>query len=134
MGLTEEQSRGIHLSILVLALGAWTVALLGVLQLNDLLPEGLQGIAKRVTACPFSALTGESCPLCGTIRALELIVRGELAQSLATNPLAVALAPIGLAQVPYRIFRVRNPRIAWKEEAVLIILGVAIPAAFWLAT
>jgi hypothetical protein len=134
MGLTEEQSRGIHLSILVLALGAWSVGLLGVLQVNGLVPGGLQPVAKLVTACPYSALTGDSCPLCGTIRALALLVRGELAQSLATNALAVVLTPIGLAQVPYRIFRVVEPRIAWKEETALIILGVVIPAAFWLAT
>lgn len=42
-------------------------------------------------ACPFLALTGLPCPLCGGTHACAALVQGEWAQAWAANPGAVGL-------------------------------------------
>lgn len=39
--------------------------------------------------CPFLRLTGHSCPLCGTSRAIALAVRGRWSESWAMHPLGL---------------------------------------------
>jgi hypothetical protein len=39
-------------------------------------------------SCPFRALTGWSCPFCGSLRALHAFLRGAPRIALALNPLA----------------------------------------------
>ena len=40
--------------------------------------------------CPFLALTGLPCPLCGGLRAVNDLTRGRIAEALSTNLLVVA--------------------------------------------
>jgi hypothetical protein len=40
--------------------------------------------------CPFHALTGLLCPLCGSTRALAALLRGDLLLALRCNMLTVA--------------------------------------------
>jgi hypothetical protein len=44
-------------------------------------------------SCPFHALTGWLCPLCGSLRALHALLLGAPAAALAFNPLTI----VGLA-------------------------------------
>jgi hypothetical protein len=44
-------------------------------------------------SCPFHALTGWLCPLCGSLRAIHALLTGALAAALALNPLTT----LGLA-------------------------------------
>jgi Protein of unknown function (DUF2752) len=86
--------------------------------------------------CPFLALTGWQCPLCGGTRMGAALLHGDLAAAYAFNPLAlVALAVLGaLAAVwavelaggpvprpPHRVSaRLRQvPGVAW---LVLVLL------------
>jgi len=124
----NERARGIQLGLAVVCGSAWLVALLGVLSLRGVLPGWLATGVGFVSGCPLSAATGEPCPLCGTIRALAALLGGDLVGSLALNPLALGLAPLGLAQLVYRVIRVRRPTLSWKEE--LVVLGAG---ALWLA-
>jgi hypothetical protein len=39
--------------------------------------------------CPFHAITGWLCPLCGSSRAIHALLRGAPAAALAFNPLIV---------------------------------------------
>ena len=41
-------------------------------------------------SCPFYALTGLLCPLCGSLRALHALLTGAPLAALAFNPLLVA--------------------------------------------
>ncbi len=41
-------------------------------------------------SCPFHAITGWLCPLCGSLRAVHALVRGAPLTALAFNPLLVA--------------------------------------------
>jgi hypothetical protein len=43
--------------------------------------------------CPFHALTGLSCPGCGTLRALHQLVHGRLLTAFGLNPLMVLSLP-----------------------------------------
>jgi hypothetical protein len=42
-------------------------------------------------SCPFLALTGRPCPLCGGLRAVSDLVHGHLLAALQSNGLAVAV-------------------------------------------
>jgi Protein of unknown function (DUF2752) len=45
-------------------------------------------------ACPFLAVTGHYCPGCGSVRAMDALLRGELGEAVGRNPLAVAVLPV----------------------------------------
>ncbi|MFN8077450.1 MAG: DUF2752 domain-containing protein [Kineosporiaceae bacterium] len=44
--------------------------------------------------CPFLLLTGQPCPLCGGLRAVNDLTRGDVTGALASNALAVAVLPV----------------------------------------
>ena len=44
--------------------------------------------------CPFLALTGHTCPGCGSLRALHALTRGDLAAAISRNVLMVASVPL----------------------------------------
>ena len=48
----------------------------------------------RYPTCPFFAVTGRSCPGCGTLRALHAVTEGDLAAAAGLNLLAVASIPV----------------------------------------
>jgi hypothetical protein len=48
-------------------------------------------------SCPFLALTGRPCPLCGGLRAVSDLVHGQLLTALQSNALAVAMVLGGAA-------------------------------------
>ena len=48
-------------------------------------------------SCPFRALTGWLCPLCGSLRALHALVHGAPRVALALNPLTTVGALAGAA-------------------------------------
>ena len=53
--------------------------------------------------CPFHALTGLPCLTCGATRALAALLRGDLAGSLRSNPIACAGAAAAALYVPYAL-------------------------------
>jgi hypothetical protein len=44
--------------------------------------------------CPFLALTGMPCPLCGTTRAWDASLHGDLATAFRFHPLAPLVLPL----------------------------------------
>jgi hypothetical protein len=47
-------------------------------------------------SCPFHALTGWLCPLCGSLRAVHALLHGAPAAALALNPLTTVGLPAWL--------------------------------------
>jgi len=41
-------------------------------------------------SCPFRAITGWECPLCGSLRALHALLQGAPLAALAFNPVTIA--------------------------------------------
>ena len=53
-------------------------------------------------ACPFRALTGLTCPGCGSTRALHQLLHGNFVAAFELNPLMVLVLPIlGYALIAY---------------------------------
>jgi hypothetical protein len=82
----------------------------------------------NVPLCPFHAVTGLWCPLCGSMRGLELLGDGQVMAALGSNLLllvtlpvlawgAVAIAGGGTVSGPWVV-----PRRAWIALAVFALL------------
>ena len=48
------------------------------------------------TPCIFKNVTGIACPSCGSTRAITMIARGHITESLLMNPLGLLLAAVML--------------------------------------
>ena len=70
-------------------------------------------------SCPFHALTGWLCPLCGSLRAVHALCLGAPLTALAFNPLTiVGLAAWSIARTPTMAFC-----FSTRGVAVLIAFG-----------
>lgn len=49
---------------------------------------------RHVPLCPFHALTGWDCPLCGSLRAVDALVHGQFAAAAHDNVLLLAALPV----------------------------------------
>jgi Protein of unknown function (DUF2752) len=60
--------------------------------------------------CPFRALTGIPCPLCGMTRAVVAAAHGHLLESLRFNPAGILVVLLAIALLAgLRLDRVRIP-------------------------
>ena len=71
-------------------------------------------------SCPFHALTGWLCPLCGSLRALHALLLGAPAAALAFNPLTIA----GLAAWLLARERVTSFCFSARGVALVVAFGV----------
>jgi hypothetical protein len=70
--------------------------------------------------CPFRALTGWLCPLCGSLRALHALLLGAPVAALAFNPLTIA----GLAA--WLIARERTTAFCYSARAVALLVAFGV--------
>lgn len=68
--------------------------------------------------CPFNYLTGLYCPGCGSLRAMHLLLHGDMIGALAMNPLLVATLPV----FPIAVFRRSWLYARWLPPALLIVI------------
>ena len=83
--------------------------------------------------CPFLGLTGCYCPGCGTLRALNRLLYGDLVSALGYNPLAVLSLPFiaySYATGALRAFHLPAPRPVFLHPRWIwaLLAGVV---AFW---
>lgn len=81
--------------------------------------------------CPFLVLTGQPCPGCGGMRAVNLLTNGEFAAAAASNLFAVLLVVVAtVAWLVWFVRRLRRkpaPYLTWSPRAFVIAgLGVAV--------
>jgi hypothetical protein len=62
------------------------------------------GKSRFLPGCPFRALTGFTCPGCGTTRALHQLLHGNLVAAFQLNPLLILSLPFLL----YALLRYTN--------------------------
>lgn len=96
-------------------------------------------------SCPFHALTGLDCPLCGATRATLALLDGDVAGAFDLNPLLVLALPLLAwlaASRSVRLLTARalpEPRI---HPAVVVAVGftfavlrnLPVPAFAWMAS
>lgn len=91
-----------------LLIGGAGAAALAALNLRDPHASGSWGM------CPFLLLTGEPCPGCGGLRAMNDLTRGDVASALSSNAAAVAfVAVMGAAWVVWVVRRSRGQDVPW---------------------
>lgn len=85
---------------------------------------------QEITLCHFRRLTGQPCPTCGATRGAISLLRGEVAQAWAHNPLVFTLGALMAAMLLLKLgfrraLRVRLTGVerwlAW--VAVLVAVG-----------
>ena len=83
--------------------------------------------------CPFRALTGYSCPGCGTLRALHELLNGHLAAAFRLNPLMMLLLPYvgysGASSASETMFGRALPRVFIRPVYIWTLLVIVI--LFW---
>lgn len=88
-----------------LLVGAAGVGALALLHVHDPHQSGSYGF------CPFLLLTGQPCPGCGGLRAMNNLTNGDLVGALSSNAMAVVLlAVMGVAWVVWFYRRWRGDR------------------------
>ncbi len=73
------------------AAGGWLLGIAGALLAGALGGGAAAWVAEDGPVCPFRALTGVSCALCGMTHAVVALGRGDLGAALGHHPLAPAL-------------------------------------------
>lgn len=71
-------------------------------------------------SCPFHALTGWLCPLCGSLRALHALLLGAPAAAFAFNPLTIA----GLAA--WLLARERTAAFCFSARGVALLIAFGV--------
>jgi hypothetical protein len=71
-------------------------------------------------SCPFSALTGWLCPLCGSLRAVHALLHGAPVAAFALNPLTT----VGLAAWLVARQRVTSFCFSARGLALLAVFGL----------
>jgi hypothetical protein len=71
--------------------------------------------------CPFLTLTGQACPGCGGLRAVNDLTRGDLVGAASSNFLAVAL--VGALAVAWVLWLVR--RLRGRHDRMIVLTAGA---------
>ncbi len=82
--------------------------------------------------CPFKALTGWACPVCGSTRMLHELLHGHLGSAARDNVVVLALLPVLLyGWLAWTLPRFGAGRLpTWRPSAALQRLGLGVWLAF----
>jgi len=121
-----------------MTVGAAGIGALGLLHLRDPHASGSYGY------CPFLLLTGQPCPGCGGLRAMNNLTNGDVVGALSSNAMAVVLLIVmGAAWVvwfyqrwrgrPVPLLAVNSP-VLWTLIGAFAVFGVFrwTPWGMWL--
>ena len=123
MRLDEIVNRPLRAALL------WTAVVAGATYLFIFEP----GKSGFFPACPFRALTGFSCPACGSTRGLHCLLHGDMVSAFEFNPLLILSLPFLLyALVRYTNAAVRGRPLKWNQlNAKYIWMLCAVILCFW---
>ena len=79
--------------------------------------------------CPFLAVTGLWCPLCGGTRAMDALVAGDVGAALGLNLLVVVAVPILAAEwLRWTIGRARGRPTSFMNVSTRVLAAVTVVA------
>lgn len=104
-------------------LAAATLALVGAALVVAVDPQHT-----HVPLCPFHAVAGLQCPLCGSLRAVNALARGQLVRALHDNVVFVLALPVVAALWLMWLTRARSGRgmPSWPRWATVALIAVAV--------
>lgn len=108
----------------------WTAAGVALALAGDV---GFDPAHRHVPLCPFRALTGWWCPLCGGLRCADALVHGQVATAVHDNVLLVTALPLLAWAWLDWVARTRAGKPARRISGRLVIAIVAVLAAFTVA-
>jgi hypothetical protein len=82
--------------------------------------------------CPFKALTGWACPVCGSTRMLHALLHGDVASAARYNVVVLAALPVlmyGWIRWAAPLAGARRPA-TWRPSTRVQLLGVALVLVF----
>jgi hypothetical protein len=81
--------------------------------------------------CPFRAITGWNCPLCGGTRMGEALLHGDVSAAFGFNPVAlIGLVVVGVLGVLWAVEAAGGPAVRLPQALSMRIQLV--PASLWL--
>jgi hypothetical protein len=82
-------------------------------------------------SCPWYALTGWSCPFCGSLRALHALLHGQFDAALRLNPLTTIGALAAVTAGAHDLLRPSRPALTHRLLSLCFSLpAIALAAAF----
>lgn len=95
-------------------------------------------VHRTLPLCPFLALTGLPCPLCGGTRSFAAMWSGDVGRAARLHPLVPLLFPLTLAVCAYAIWAVFSARsiritVAAPIQRWVTVAGIGALAASWSA-
>src|SRR5882757_935738 len=102
---------------------AWRAA--GVVGVATAADVAMDPSRTHVPLCPFHAVTGAWCPLCGGLRAVSSLAHGNVAAAVNDNLLVVAGIPIACAVWLLAVTRPQH-RVRLDRRAWFAIIAVAV--------
>jgi hypothetical protein len=90
-------------------------------------PLGLPGLSLPQT-CASRSILGVDCPGCGLTRSFVALAHGDIAASFHFHQVGWVIALFVIAQIPYRIYRLRELRTkivdrSWPTKLGLLLVG-----------
>ena len=88
--------------------------------------------SSHLTVCIIKNVTGYACPSCGTTRAVQLFLQGEIAASVLMNPFGILVAILMIFSPIWILFDLITKKetfFFWykKTEEIIRIKWIAIP-------
>lgn len=88
--------------------------------------------SSNLSFCMIKNVTGYACPSCGTTRAVQLFLRGEIAASVLMNPFGIVVAILMIISPIWILFDVITKKetfFFWykKTEEIIQIKWIALP-------
>ena len=101
----------------------WRVA--GAVSAAVALDVAIDPSTTHIPLCPFHAVTGAWCPLCGGLRAVASLAHGDVAAALHDNVLVVASVPVVMTLWLLSVLRPRRrSRIGRRSTLGIVALAV----------
>ena len=120
-----------HRTILVLSAGLLFVAFLMEVHEGERVAFRFAPKYPLPDVCQTNAQWGIDCPGCGLTRCFIFASHGDVVQAADANVAGLFLVLLVLAQVPYRLWALRQPyRIDWRTRDLILLLTIP-PMLLW---
>ncbi|MGH8962309.1 MAG: DUF2752 domain-containing protein [Jatrophihabitantaceae bacterium] len=104
------------------------VRVLALLLAGTVADVGFDPEHRHIPLCPFHALTGWQCPLCGGLRCVDALAHARVSAAVHDNVLVVTAIPVVavLWMIGLMAARAGRERPAWPRAATAALIALAV--------